>query len=205
MLIVAVLLEGGTTIEWNSGTAIALFVVSGVLWILFMLNEWYFTKREGTLEPIFPWRFLKNRAWMGVLITSFISGIPYNILIINVPQRFQELDGASPLISAVRLIPFNGMISVFGALINIFVKRTGVALIWPLLFGALLQLAGIIWFAVLPEDGTLPATIYGCQVLTGTGIGIVMGITLLMTGILVETRDIGMFQDPPSAADDYSP
>lgn len=68
MLIVAVLLEGGISIGWDSGASIALFTVSGALWILFLVNEWFFTRRDRTLEPIFPWRFLKNRAWMGVLL-----------------------------------------------------------------------------------------------------------------------------------------
>jgi len=68
MLIVAVLLEGGLSIAWNSGPAISLFVVSGVMWIAFLVNEWFFTKHERTLEPIFPWRFLRNKNWMGVLL-----------------------------------------------------------------------------------------------------------------------------------------
>lgn len=68
MLIVAVLLEGGLSIAWNSGPAISLFVVSGVMWAAFLVNEWFFTKHERTLEPIFPWRFLRNKNWMGVLL-----------------------------------------------------------------------------------------------------------------------------------------
>ncbi|KAH8724883.1 hypothetical protein GQ44DRAFT_727387 [Phaeosphaeriaceae sp. PMI808] len=165
MLIVAVLLEGGTTFEWNSAVSIVLFVVSGILWILFMVNEWYLTKRDGTLEPIFPWRFLINRVDMGVLISSFLSGLPYNILIITIPQRFQELGGASPIASGIRLIPFNALIPAFGVITN---------------------------FAVLPEDGTLPSTIYGCQVLAGLGAGVILSITLLLTGIVVEPRDIAV-------------
>lgn len=68
MLIVAVLLEGGLSIAWNSGPAITLFVVSGFMWIAFVANEWYFTKHERSLEPIFPWRFIHNKPWMGTLM-----------------------------------------------------------------------------------------------------------------------------------------
>lgn len=68
MLIVAVLLEGGISIAWDSASAIVLFTVSGILWILFLANEWFFTKRDRALEPIFPWRFFKNRPWMGTLM-----------------------------------------------------------------------------------------------------------------------------------------
>jgi len=68
VLLVAVLLEGGISIAWNSAAAIVLFVLSGIMWILFLGNEWFFTKYERTLEPIFPWRFMHNRAWMGTLV-----------------------------------------------------------------------------------------------------------------------------------------
>ncbi|KAH9860969.1 hypothetical protein IAQ61_010705 [Plenodomus lingam] len=118
MLIVAVLLEGGLSMAWDSGPAIALFIVSGLMWIAFLGNEWFFTKHQRTLEPIFPWRFIHNKAWMGVLLFSFLSGIPYNILIINVPQRYQDVTGTSPLTAAIRLIPFNIMISFTGFIVT---------------------------------------------------------------------------------------
>lgn len=121
-----------------------------------------------------------------------MSGIPYNILIINIPQRFQELDGASPMAAAVRLIPFNLLIAITCVMVNIFVMKTGVPCIWVLLFGSIVQVGGLAWFCVLPDDGTLPSTIYGCQVLTGFGIGCVLGITLLMPPLVVEKRDLGM-------------
>jgi len=73
MLIVAVLLEGGLSIAWDSGPAIALFVVSGVMWIAFIVNEWFFTKNERTLEPIFPWRFIHNKPWMGTLMWAYLK------------------------------------------------------------------------------------------------------------------------------------
>ncbi|KAF1835910.1 MFS general substrate transporter [Decorospora gaudefroyi] len=189
MLIVAVLLEGGLSIAWSSGPAIALFVVSGVMWIAFLGNEWFFTKHERTLEPIFPWRFMHNKPWMGTLIFSFLSGIPYNILIINVPQRYQDVAGTSPLTAAIRLIPFNIFISVTGFVVNGFIAKRGVACVWILLVGSLLQVGGLAWFCVLPEDGTIPLMIYGAQILTGLGIGAVMGITLLMPPLVVEKRD----------------
>lgn len=189
MLIVAVLLEGGLSIAWNSGPAIALFVVSGLMWIAFLGNEWFFTKHERTLEPIFPWRFIHNKPWMGVLLFSFLSGIPYNILIINVPQRYQDVTGTSPLTAAIRLIPFNIMISFTGFMVNGFIAKKGVACVWILLVGSILQVGGLAWFCVLPEDGTIPTTMYGAQILTGLGIGAVMGITLLMPPLVVEKRD----------------
>lgn len=66
--LVAVLLEAGNQFSWSSGTAIALLVVSGILWIAFMLNEKIMTNDKRPQEPIFPWRFIFNREWMGTLL-----------------------------------------------------------------------------------------------------------------------------------------
>lgn len=122
---------------------------------------------------------------------SFLSGIPYNILIINVPQRYQDVTGTSPLTAAIRLLPFNIFISFTGFVVNGFIAKRGVACVWILFVGSLLQIGGLAWFCVLPEDGTIPTTIYGAQILTGLGIGAVMGITLLMPPLVVEKRDTG--------------
>ncbi|KAF2836638.1 MFS general substrate transporter [Patellaria atrata CBS 101060] len=192
MFLVAVLLEGGISIAWNSAVAIILFVLSGVMWALFLGNEWFFTKYKRTLEPIFPWRFVHNRAWMGTLIFSFLSGIPYNVLIINIPQRFQDVGGESPMTSAVRLIPFNLLISFTCVIVNVVVGRTGIACIWFLLSGSIAQLVGLSWFCALPTDGTIPSTIYACQIFTGLGIGCVLGITMLMPPLVVEKRDLAI-------------
>ena len=120
-----------------------------------------------------------------------MSGIPYNILIINIPQRFQDLDGASPFTSAVRLIPFNLLIAITCVLVNVFLMKSGVPCVYFLLLGSLIQVAGLAWFCVLPQDGTLPSTIYGCQIITGFGIGCILGITLLMPPLVVDKKDLG--------------
>lgn len=76
-------------------------------------------------------------------------------------------------------------------MVNGVIAKRGVACIWILLVGSVLQIGGLAWFCVLPADGTIPPTIYGAQVLTGLGIGAVMGITLLMPPLVVEKRDTG--------------
>lgn len=59
--------------------------------------------------------------------------MPYNILIINVPQRYQDVAGTSPLTAAIRLIPFNIFISFTGFVVNGFIAKKGVACVCILL------------------------------------------------------------------------
>ncbi|KAF7872913.1 uncharacterized protein EAF02_008984 [Botrytis sinoallii] len=167
VLLVTVLLEAGIEFAWKSGTAIALIILSGILFVAFMLNE-----------------------KMGTLLMSFLSGVPYNIIVIDIPRRFQAIDSISPFTSGLRLIPFNFSISLSPILVNIIAKQR-VPPIILLFIGSIIQLVGMSLFSTLPENGTLPNTIYRWEVLTGFGMGWVMGICLLLPPAVVEGRDLG--------------
>lgn len=68
VLIVVGFEEAGIEFPWSSALVITCITISGLLWISLFLWEWYATKRERAQEPIFPLRFLQNRAFVGMLL-----------------------------------------------------------------------------------------------------------------------------------------
>lgn len=60
--------ETGAQFAWKSAYVISLLVVSGFLWIALFVWERHVTLREGELEPVLPWRFVKNRAMISLLL-----------------------------------------------------------------------------------------------------------------------------------------
>lgn len=195
LLLVTVLLEAPNEFSWHSKTAIALFVLSGVLGLLFLLNERMVTGDSWRPEPIFPWRFLFNRAWIGTLILSLLSGIPYNIIVIDIPQRLQTVNGISPLGAGIRLVPFNFMIALGCILINVFAMRTRIAPIYLVFAGSIVQLIGLSLFSTLSSNDILtpaPSVVYGWEVLSGFGIGMVWGMLLVIPPHVVEHRDLAI-------------
>lgn len=195
LLLVTVLLEAPNEFSWHSKTAIALFVLSGVLGLLFLVNERMVTNENWSPEPIFPWRFLFNRAWIGTLILSLLSGIPYNIIIIDIPQRLQTVNGISPLGAGIRLVPFNFMIALGCILINVFAMRTRIAPIYLLFAGSVVELIGLSLFSTLSSTDimtTAPSVLYGWEVLSGFGIGMVWGMLLVIPPHVVEHRDLAI-------------
>ena len=195
LLLVTVLLEAPNEFAWLSKTAIVLFVLSGVLGLLFLVNEWTVTSDDWRPEPIFPWRFLYNRAWIGTLILSLLSGIPYNIIIIDIPQRLQTVNGISPLGAGIRLVPFNFMIALGCILINIFAMKTRIPPIYLLLAGSIIELIGLSLFSTLSSTSIMtpaPSVVYGWEVLSGFGIGIVWGMLLVIPPHVVEHRDLAI-------------
>ena len=67
-LLVTPLLQVSATLNWHSPTTIALLALSVAFWIAFLGWEWYLSRSNWVQEPIFPWRFVHNRVWMGVLL-----------------------------------------------------------------------------------------------------------------------------------------
>lgn len=75
ILLVAALEEGGVHFAWNSAAIIVFFVLSGVLWIVFGLWEWYASREGYKVEPMFPRRFFSNRVFLGVLLLVSIFSL----------------------------------------------------------------------------------------------------------------------------------
>lgn len=100
--------------------------------------------------------------------------------------------GTSPFGAGLRLIPFNFSIALSSVLINVIVGKTRIPPIYLLFAGSVIQLIGLALFSTLSDGLTIPREIYGWEVLSGCGIGIVIGILLVLPPHLVEPRDLGM-------------
>lgn len=68
LLLITALNETYVEFAWESTTAIVLVAVSGGLWVTFFVWEWFVIDKWEGYYPIFPKRFLYNRAWIGMLM-----------------------------------------------------------------------------------------------------------------------------------------
>ncbi len=68
LLLLTGLEEAGIRFPWRSPFVIVLLTVSGLLWMTFFGWEWRVTRAESAREPVFPWRFVQNRVWVGMLM-----------------------------------------------------------------------------------------------------------------------------------------
>lgn len=68
ILIVFALEQGGVAYPWGSGAIVSTFVLSGVLWIAFVVWERMLSKKDGVREPMFPRSLVHNRFVMGLLL-----------------------------------------------------------------------------------------------------------------------------------------
>ncbi|KAJ5761050.1 hypothetical protein N7520_008206 [Penicillium odoratum] len=190
-LIVTVLNEANLAFSWDSRGSIALLVLTGVSWIAFFVWEWYLSGIPGA-DPIFPKRWLCDRPWMGILISSFVTGAVWNVVLVYVPQQAQILLGQSPLDSGVYLIAYSAVAAVAAAIINIASSKGRIPFLYSLLVGCIIHTVGVGLLSTITRSEGYHATDIGYEVIAGAGIGITLGILLLSTPYIVEDRDLAI-------------
>ncbi|ROW17640.1 hypothetical protein VPNG_00856 [Cytospora leucostoma] len=159
---------GGTTYSWNSGQTIALFVVTGIIWIVFAIQQ-AFTIFTTTTQRVFPVHFLKN--WNAVLL--FISMSAVNtagfIPIYYVPLYFQFSRGDDAIGAAIRLLPLIIVLSACILANGHLMSRFNYFQPWYV-FGSILTIVGGVLLSLITAE-TPTANIYGFQILIGIGTG----------------------------------
>ncbi|KAI1455383.1 putative efflux pump antibiotic resistance protein [Annulohypoxylon moriforme] len=190
MLLVTALLEASIRFGWNAGGTIALLVLSGCCWIGFLVWERFVTKRQRP-EPIFPWTFFSNLTFLGMLLMTFMVGVPFNALIVNMPQRFQALDDKTALGAGIWLLPYTVVSPVCSVISNIVASKARVPLIYLLLTGAVCHLVGVTLLSTL-NGIDFPSAGLGYEAIAGAGVGITFSILVLGTPFVVNPRDIAV-------------
>jgi hypothetical protein len=138
--------------------------------------------------------------------TAVLSGFPYFISVINLPQRFQLVNGQSPVSAGLRLMPF---LSFFAAGKSLHVDHkhltnstTGTAVAGKLngkknrtpetlIAGSLITVIGCGLLSTLSNTARIEAKQYGYQVLLGLGIGLCFAGSMMLINIETRSNQLG--------------
>lgn len=136
-----------------------------------------------------------------------LTGFPYFVAIINLPQRFQVVNGDSPIMAGVHLLPLLSSMA-FGKIL-----RVAITTYWPnivlgsfvggaasskknntsptLIFAACLILLGCGLMSTLGGGREFYKPTYGYQVILGLGVGLTFSSSTLLTNINSKSEDVG--------------
>ncbi|KAI1078228.1 major facilitator superfamily-domain-containing protein [Whalleya microplaca] len=159
---------GGALYPWNSGQIIGSFVCSGVLWILFIVQQSFsiFTTPQRRL---FPCDLVKN--WeLDILFAQVAAAISCAFIpIYFIPLYFQFVKNDAALQAGVRLLPYIILMVFSTVLSGAIVSKTGVYMPW-FLGGSILAVIGsaLMYTTTINTD---IARIYGYTVILGFGVG----------------------------------
>lgn len=159
---------GGAVYSWRSGQIIGLFICSGVLWILFAVQQTWCIYTTET-DRVFPIEFLKSYELCILFAQTATSIAAGFISIYFIPIFFQFIQNDSALKAGVRLLPFV-MFMVFAIILNGAVMgKTGYYMPWYLAGGMLIIVGGTLLRTV--DLDTSSGRIYGYSIVTATGTG----------------------------------
>ncbi|KAI1267056.1 MFS multidrug transporter-like protein [Xylariaceae sp. FL1019] len=187
--LVAAFEEAGLLFPWKSAYVIVLLIASIIGWVVFLIWERRVTLAAGIREPIFPWRFVQDRVWVGMILCALFLGAPFFTTNFQLPQRFQIVNGLSPLQAGIRVIPFT-LASPFGSVVApVICKIFKVPPIYLVFCAAIIQVIGFALLSSVPPSRTIVAAQYGYEIIAGFGCGINITLLLLMTPFSVQERD----------------
>ncbi|KAF4631591.1 hypothetical protein G7Y89_g6542 [Cudoniella acicularis] len=192
ILIVTALEEGGTQYSWHSAVTLALLLVGVALFFLFLAWEKYQENRKTSQEPVFPWRLMIDRFVMGVLLNSFCVGATMTTVIITLPQRFQIVNGDSPLQAGYRLLALTAVTSFGSIIAGVLVQRLKIPHFWVLLGAAPLQIIGLVLLGNLSTDYAIQKETYVYQVILALGFGGTFATAMMMIPLVVSKGDVAV-------------
>ncbi|EPE26248.1 MFS general substrate transporter [Glarea lozoyensis ATCC 20868] len=192
ILVVTALQEGGTRYPWTSPVTLVLLVVGIVFWFFFGFWEWYQSKRKTPQEPVMPWRLATNRYVAGLFLNAFFSGGTFTVTIVNLPQRFQIVNGNSALEAGYRLLTLSLVASMGSLTTGILIQRCRVPPFYVLLGAAPLQMIGLVLMGYLGHDYAINPATYGYQAIAGIGFGGTIATVIMTIPLAAGKQDVAV-------------
>ncbi|KAK2872009.1 hypothetical protein FQN49_002629 [Arthroderma sp. PD_2] len=186
---IAALQEGNFEYRWDSGLVISFLVISGVSWIAFIWWEWFVYRHALKVNPVFPWRLTRNRVFMGVALGFFTTGLPLTVCVINIPQRFQIVNGSSPIGAGVKLLSFALSCLLGIVACSVLTGRLRVPFCYVALFGIVCEVTGIFLFSEIAPTTHLWLGQFGYLVLAGVGVGLAVSAFYMAASLVVDVED----------------
>ena len=178
---------GGIIYPWNSGQTIACFVVSGVLFIIFGLQQ-RFSVLTTEVHRIFPCQFLKNRTLIILFMQMSASITIFFVPIYFIPLFFQFAKNDSAVEAGVRLLPLVCLL-VFAIILNgALMSKYGYYMPWYFVGSCLSLIGSALLYTV--NLGTSASNVYGYTALLGLGSGMYAQASFAIAQVKVHPYEI---------------
>ena len=221
-LLVTGLNEAASLLSFTEAVVLGPLCASAVAWLAFFISQWHASRPSSRVEPVLPWRFLQDRVMVGLLLyvsgalthhvsllgpcsdgpqkmqtdrarsNAFCTGAVSITCIFQLPLRYQAAADLSPLEAGIRLIPFAVCGPVATITCTALSKNKRVPPLYLGIFGALLQIIGLVFMSRGKLDDPQWPALYGFEVLAGLGFGCCIAMATLLCPFIVEKNDLGM-------------
>jgi len=127
-----------------------------------------------------------------ILRNAFLVGLPLLSIIINIPQRFQIVNGKTPTQAGIRLLPLVLFIPFASTLSAILSTKMKVPFLYLLIVGSSFQLLGVALMTTLSvTQFQIQPMQYISQVILGLGFGLSVSTVMMMLPKYISDNDSG--------------
>ncbi len=178
---------GGITYPWGSGRIIALFVVSGVLFIVLGIQQVYniFTKLSRRIIPV---QFFRSRTVLILFSATTAGGACAFVPIYMIPIFFQFTRNDTALDAGVRLLPFIVVMVFFVFANGGLMAKLGYYMPWYLVGAIFIVIGSALMYTV--DQNTSTSRVYGYTVILGAGVGMFLQASFSVTQAVVSPENI---------------
>lgn len=175
---------GGLTFGWLSTDGLALLIGGLVFTVAFIISEFRAT------EPIIMPRLFRNRVFASGSAISFVVGFAMFGALLFLPLFMQIVNGVSPTMSGLRILPLMGGLLVASITAGNLVSRGRKYRPFPMAGTAIMTLGlGLLGTITVTSSAWILA-VFMC--ILGVGIGLVMQILVVAVQNAVDFKDLGV-------------
>jgi len=175
---------GGSTWAWNSGPIYACGFGAVALIVLFILVE------QRVAEPVLPLKLFRNRVFTQCSAIGFVVGLCMFGSLSYLPLFMQVVNGDSPTVSGLRLLPLMGGLLVASIGSGQLISKFGKYKIFPIC-GTVLMALGLFLMSRI-DDHTKSSVLGWDMAIFGLGLGLTMQVLTIATQNNVDYADLGV-------------
>lgn len=175
--------------SWDTALFLAPLLVGCLCW--FILFAWELFASRHSISTILPPRLLKRRVYTSTVMITILTGFVNFIAIYSLPLHFQIVNGSSPLMAGVALLPLLVSAAVGSMLGGLTVSHSFASLF--IAHGLMALGAGLLSTLSIHHDG-IQARTYGFEVPLGLGLGLSISTSTLLAALQCEAQDLAIAQ-----------
>ena len=123
----------------------------------------------------------------------FLTGAPFTVAVIQIPQRSQAVNNMSPLGAGIRLLPFAVPCAIGSVVTAGVAGKAKIPPIYLMLGGSAIQILGFALLSTAPETTHICNAQYGYEAIAGFAVGVNLCCLIVMAPFAVEKRDKGSY------------
>jgi EmrB/QacA subfamily drug resistance transporter len=174
---------GGVTFPWRSGPIFTLGVLAVIFTVGFVLVE------RRAAEAVLPLHLFRQRVFSAASAIGFVVGFAMFGALTYLPQYMQVVQGVSPTISGLRLLPLMAGLLLTSIGTGQLISRRGRYKIFPVA-GTAIMTVGLFLLSRLSATSSTLFTSTGMFVL-GVGLGATMQVLVIAVQNAVDYGDLG--------------